>query len=78
MIEVPESVETFADLRKVIANFENAHESEVFFTDQLGNLILFNMRLLPGLYPPVYDLLRNYEPMIGVELVKPPKKDEEI
>lgn len=34
------------------------------------------MKILDALYPPVYDLLRNYEPLVGVEIIKPPKKED--
>lgn len=31
------------------------------------------MKILDSLYPPVYDLLRNYEPLIGVDIIRPKK-----
>lgn len=37
-----------------------AEEKEVFYTDSLGNLLQPEMNVINELYPPIYELLRNY------------------
>jgi hypothetical protein len=47
------------------------NEKQIFFTDQLGNILMFQMRILDQLYPPVYAILRNFKPTISVKIKKP-------
>lgn len=35
------------------------------------------MNVLNELYPPIYELLRNYEPTVGVQIVKQKKQKDD-
>ncbi|CAD8087444.1 unnamed protein product [Paramecium sonneborni] len=78
-VKVPGTIKTFKELKQIVKSCFMAEDNEIFYTDQMGNLLQFDMNVLNELYPPIYELLRNYEPIVGVQIIKQKKqKDDKI
>ncbi|CAD8162100.1 unnamed protein product [Paramecium pentaurelia] len=76
-VKVPGTIKTFRELKQIVKSCFMAEDNEIFYTDQMGNLLQFEMNVLNELYPPIYELLRNYEPTVGVQLIKQKKQKED-
>ncbi|CAK93281.1 unnamed protein product (macronuclear) [Paramecium tetraurelia] len=76
-VRIPLHIKTFKELKSIVKSCVMAEEKEVFYTDYLGNLLQPEMNVINELYPPIYELLRNYQPTIGIQIVKQKKiKDD--
>ncbi|CAK73027.1 unnamed protein product (macronuclear) [Paramecium tetraurelia] len=76
-VKVPGTIKTFRELKQIVKSCFMAQDNEIFYTDQMGNLLQFEMNVLNELYPPIYELLRNYEPTVGILIIKQKKNKEE-
>ncbi|CAD8173088.1 unnamed protein product [Paramecium octaurelia] len=76
-VKVPGTIKTFRELKQIVRSCFMAEDNEIFYTDQMGNLLQFDMNILNELYPPIYELLRNYEPTVGVQIVKQKKQKDD-
>ncbi|CAD8120598.1 unnamed protein product [Paramecium sonneborni] len=77
-VKIPATIKTFKDLKQIIKSCFMLEENEIYCTDQMGNLFQENMILLDQIYPPLYDLMKNYQPIIGIQIVKQLKLREAI
>ncbi|CAD8186224.1 unnamed protein product [Paramecium pentaurelia] len=75
-VKIPATIKTFKELKQIIKSCFMLEENEIFCTDLMGNLFQDNMVLLDEIYPPLYDLMKNYQPIIGVQVVKQVKLKE--
>ncbi|CAD8155089.1 unnamed protein product [Paramecium pentaurelia] len=76
-VRIPSHIKTFKELKSIVKSCFMAEEKDVFYTDSLGNLLQPEMNVINELYPPIYELLRNYQPTIGIQIVKQKKiKDD--
>ncbi|CAD8061217.1 unnamed protein product [Paramecium primaurelia] len=76
-VKVPGTIKTFRELKQIVKSCFMAEDNEIFYTDQMGNLLQFEMNVLNELYPPIYELLKNYEPIVGILIIKQKKQKEE-
>ncbi|CAD8080979.1 unnamed protein product [Paramecium sonneborni] len=76
-VKVPGTIKTFKELKQIVKSCFMAEDNEIFYTDQMGNLLQFDMNVLNELYPPIYELLKNYEPIVGVQIIKQKKQKED-
>ncbi|CAD8102937.1 unnamed protein product [Paramecium primaurelia] len=77
-VKIPATIKTFKELKQIVKSCLMLEENEIFCTDQMGNLFQDDMNLLNQIYPPLYDLMKNYQPIIGIEVVKQVKLKELI
>ncbi|CAK65297.1 unnamed protein product (macronuclear) [Paramecium tetraurelia] len=77
-VKIPATIKTFKELKQIIKSCFMLEENEIFCTDLMGNLFQDNMVLLDEIYPPLFDLMKNYQPIIGIQVVKQVKLKEVI
>ncbi|CAD8205218.1 unnamed protein product [Paramecium pentaurelia] len=77
-VKIPATIKTFKELKQIVKSCLMLEENEIFCTDLMGNLFQDDMNLLNQIYPPLYDLMKNYQPIIGIEVVKQVKLKELI
>ncbi|CAD8117873.1 unnamed protein product [Paramecium sonneborni] len=77
LVKVPGTVRTFRELKQIVKSCCMAQESEIFYTDLMGNVLQPDMNILDQLYPPIYELLKNYQPAIGIKIIKQKKTKED-
>ncbi|CAD8188428.1 unnamed protein product [Paramecium octaurelia] len=77
-VKIPATIKTFKELKQIIKTCFMLEENQIFCTDQMGNLFQDNMILLDQIYPPLYDLMKKYQPMVGIQVVKQVKLKEFI
>ncbi|CAD8089215.1 unnamed protein product [Paramecium sonneborni] len=72
-VRIPYHIKTFKELKSIVKSCFMAEEKEIFYTDQLGNILQLDMNILDELYPSIYELLKNYQPTIGIQIIKQKK-----
>ncbi|CAD8113805.1 unnamed protein product [Paramecium sonneborni] len=77
IVKVPGTIRTFRELKQIVKSCCMAEEQEIFYVDLLGNVLQPDMNILDQLYPPIYELLKNYQPAIGIQIVKQKKTKED-
>ncbi|CAD8206806.1 unnamed protein product [Paramecium pentaurelia] len=77
VVKVPGTVRTFKELKQIVKSCFMAEEQEIFYTDLMGNIIQPDMNILDQLYPSIYELLKNYQPVIGIKIIKQKKTKED-
>ncbi|CAK59887.1 unnamed protein product (macronuclear) [Paramecium tetraurelia] len=77
VVKIPGTVRTFKELKQIVKSCFMAEEKEIFYTDLMGNVIQPDMIILDQLYPSIYELLKNYQPVIGIKIIKQKKIRED-
>ncbi|CAD8200247.1 unnamed protein product [Paramecium octaurelia] len=77
IIKVPGSIRTFKELKQIVKSCCMAEEQEIFYTDLMGNVLQPEMNVLDQLYPPIYELLKNYQPVVCIQIIKQKKVKED-